>query len=171
LDIINAYQELGSYLAAARLCGASDKTVKRALSRRLSGDYEYRPQPLALSNTQVVRELVAEKVQATEGLIRDSSRHSNLRHRRVDRENRSLGRWPIRANHAHDLMELEPRRPRTWKRRRLRPSSNRRFCPSMTYGGPSAARFRNLALEKPPRRQPPSMRLVPINTRRGGDLQ
>jgi transposase len=69
LDIINAYQELGSYRAAARLCGTSDKTVKRALARRLSGDYEYRPRPLALSNTHVVRELVAEKVRATEGVI------------------------------------------------------------------------------------------------------
>jgi transposase len=69
LDIINAYQELGSYRAAARLCGTSDKTVKRALGRRLNSDYEYRPRPVAVSNTQVVKELVAEKVQSTDGLI------------------------------------------------------------------------------------------------------
>ncbi|HEX6547920.1 MAG TPA: IS21 family transposase [Candidatus Dormibacteraeota bacterium] len=69
LDIINAYQELGTYRAAARLCGTSDKTVKRVLERRLSGSYEYRARPPAASNTEIARELVAEKVRATEGLI------------------------------------------------------------------------------------------------------
>ena len=69
MDIINAYQELGSNRVAARLCGTSDKTVKRALARRLSGDYEYRPRPPALSNTELVKELVAEKVRSTDGLI------------------------------------------------------------------------------------------------------
>jgi transposase len=69
LDIINAYQELGSYRAAARLCGTTDKTVKRTLARRLSGNYEYRARPAALSNTEVVKELVAEKVRTTDGLI------------------------------------------------------------------------------------------------------
>jgi hypothetical protein len=50
---------VGSYRAAARLCGTSDKTVKRALARRLSSDYGYRPRPLAVSNTEVVSGLVA----------------------------------------------------------------------------------------------------------------
>jgi transposase len=69
LDIINAYQELGSYRAAARLCGTSDKTVKRALARRRSGRYEYRARQSVVSKTEVARELVAEKVRATDGLI------------------------------------------------------------------------------------------------------
>ncbi len=69
LDIINAYQELGSYRAAARLCGTTDKTVKRALARRLSGNYEYRTRPPALANTEIVRELVAQKVRSTDGII------------------------------------------------------------------------------------------------------
>lgn len=69
LDIINAYQELGSYRAAARLCGTSDKTVKRVLARRQSGSYEYRARPPALSNTEVAREVVVEKVRSTEGMI------------------------------------------------------------------------------------------------------
>ena len=34
LDIINAYLELGSYRAAAQLCGITDKTVKRVLERQ-----------------------------------------------------------------------------------------------------------------------------------------
>lgn len=69
LDIINAYQELGSYRAAARLCGTTDKTVKRALARRLSGKYEYRGRPPVVSKTAVARELVIDKVRSTDGLI------------------------------------------------------------------------------------------------------
>jgi transposase len=69
LDIINAYQELGSYRAAARLCGTTDKTVKRAVTRREVGEYAYRPRPPLLSNTEIVRELVTEKVRASDGLV------------------------------------------------------------------------------------------------------
>lgn len=69
LDIINAYQELGSYRAAALLCGTSDKTVKRAVARRENGNFEYRERPPVVSNTEVAREVVAEKVRATDGLI------------------------------------------------------------------------------------------------------
>jgi transposase len=69
LDIINAYQELGSYRAAARLCGTTDKTVKRALTRRLSGEYAYRQRPLVVSNTDTVKHLVADKVRSSDGLI------------------------------------------------------------------------------------------------------
>ncbi len=69
LDIINAYQELGSYRAAARLCGTSDKTVKRVLERQAGGVYEYRARPPVVSNTKAAREVVAEKVRATDGMI------------------------------------------------------------------------------------------------------
>ncbi len=37
LDIINAYRELGSYRAAAEVCGTTDKTVKRVVERREAG--------------------------------------------------------------------------------------------------------------------------------------
>jgi hypothetical protein len=69
LGIINAYQELGSYRAAAQLCGTTDKTVKRAVARRLGGNYEYRGRPPRVSKTEVARDLVTEKVRATDGLI------------------------------------------------------------------------------------------------------
>jgi len=69
LDIINAYQELGSYRAAAELCGTSDKTVKRVLARRETGVYGYRRRPPAVFNTDVVKDLVAEKVRTSDGRI------------------------------------------------------------------------------------------------------
>ena len=69
LDILNAYRELGSYRAAARLCRTSDKTVKRVVERlEAGGPYGRRPRRLE-SNTECVRALVEEKVRTTDGLI------------------------------------------------------------------------------------------------------
>ena len=50
LDIINAYQELGSYRAAARLCGTSDKTVKRV--RRIRRTAEIQTARLSTASTR-----------------------------------------------------------------------------------------------------------------------
>lgn len=68
LDIINAYQELGSYRAAAQLCATTDKTVKRVVGRE-RGEVGYRTRPPVVKNTEIVRGLVAKKVRATDGLI------------------------------------------------------------------------------------------------------
>jgi hypothetical protein len=37
VNIIDAYNELGSYRAAARLCGTTDKTVRRTIERQQAG--------------------------------------------------------------------------------------------------------------------------------------
>jgi transposase len=69
LDILNAYRELGSYRAAARLCRTTDKTVKRVVQRlEAGGPYERRPRRLE-SNTERVKGVIEEKVRATDGLI------------------------------------------------------------------------------------------------------
>jgi hypothetical protein len=38
LNIIDAFHQLGSYRAAARACGTTDKTVKRAVERHQAGE-------------------------------------------------------------------------------------------------------------------------------------
>jgi transposase len=69
LNILNAYRELGSYRAAARLCRTSDKTVKRVVQRlEAGGPYVRRPRRLG-SNTENVKGLIEEKVRTTDGLI------------------------------------------------------------------------------------------------------
>ena len=68
MDIIDAYQQLGSYRAAARLCGCSDKTVKRVLERRGRGELGFQRGPRALS-TDPFLPLIEERVRATDGLI------------------------------------------------------------------------------------------------------
>jgi transposase len=66
LDIIARYQELGSYRAAAALCGTTHKTVRRVIERRGKPPAERPPRP---RNTDPVRRLVAERVKATDGRI------------------------------------------------------------------------------------------------------
>ena len=69
LDILNAYRELGSYRAAARLCRTSDKTVKRVVQRvEAGGPHERRPRRL-VSNTESVKTVIEKKVKDTDGMI------------------------------------------------------------------------------------------------------
>lgn len=66
LDILSAYRELGSYRAAAALCGTTHKTVRRVVERRDRPRPERPPRPKA---TDPYRDLIAEKVRATDGRI------------------------------------------------------------------------------------------------------
>ena len=66
LDILTTYQELGSYRAAAALCGTTPKTVRRVVERRSRAPLERPPRP---HNTDPYRELIAKRVEATDGRI------------------------------------------------------------------------------------------------------
>jgi len=67
LDIINAYRELGSYRAAAKLCGTTHKTVRRVVERQLGAPRPERPR--RPRGTDVVADLIAERVERTQGRI------------------------------------------------------------------------------------------------------
>ena len=66
LDILSAYAELGSYRAAAALCGTTPKTVRRVVERRHEAPTE---RPPRARNTDRVVELVGARVRATDGRI------------------------------------------------------------------------------------------------------
>lgn len=66
LDILSAYRELGSYRAAATLCGTTHKTVRRVVERVGRPAAERPPRP---KSTDPYRELIAERVKATDGRI------------------------------------------------------------------------------------------------------
>lgn len=68
MDIINAYQETGSYRAAAQLCGTTHKTVSRMVERRKAGEKEWqvRPRP---KQTDSYLELIRTRIKATDGRI------------------------------------------------------------------------------------------------------
>jgi transposase len=66
LDILTTYQELGSYRAAAALCGTTHKTVRRVVERRGRPQAERAARPRL---TDIVLELIAAKVKSTDGRI------------------------------------------------------------------------------------------------------
>jgi transposase len=69
LNIIDAYKELGSFRAAAAVCGTTDKTVKRVLERHAAGGpWERRPRATT-KNTDGTLAVVAKKVKDTDGRI------------------------------------------------------------------------------------------------------
>ena len=66
LDILSAYRDLGSFRAAAGLCGTTPKTVRRVVERRTRPPLERPPRPKA---TDPLGTLLAGRVRATDGRI------------------------------------------------------------------------------------------------------
>ena len=65
LDIVTAYREIGTYRGAAEICGVTHKTVKRTVERDAAGG----TRPDRVPNYEIVRALVAAKVEETSGKI------------------------------------------------------------------------------------------------------
>ncbi len=68
MDIISAYRELGSYRAAAEVCGTTHKTVKRVVDR-FEADDQPPDRKERARNYDTVAELVAERVERSHGRI------------------------------------------------------------------------------------------------------
>ncbi|MGH2467384.1 MAG: IS21 family transposase [Candidatus Limnocylindrales bacterium] len=66
LDILSAYRTLGTYRAAAALCGTTPKTVRRVVERRSRPPIERPPRP---KNTDPLSGLIAERIRSTDGRI------------------------------------------------------------------------------------------------------
>ena len=66
LDILSAYRDLGSYRAAAALCGTTHRTVRRVVERHGRPPVE---RPPRAKTTDGLGELIAERVRATDGRI------------------------------------------------------------------------------------------------------
>src|SRR5579859_3714446 len=69
MEIVNAYELVGSYRGAAALCGTTAKTVKRVLERRAAGQVGRRPAPARVRNTAGMVELIEQRVRASDGRI------------------------------------------------------------------------------------------------------
>ncbi len=68
MDIVHAYEELGSYRATAALCGTTPKTVRRVIMRRQAGGDAHQ-RAVVTHNTDPVADLIAERVRTTDGRI------------------------------------------------------------------------------------------------------
>lgn len=99
LDIINAYRELGSYRAAAELCGTTHKTVRRIVERQQGAPRPERPR--RPRNTDVVTGLIAERVEATQGRISAKRLLVAARAAGYEGSDRSFRRAVAEAKAAH----------------------------------------------------------------------
>lgn len=68
MDIVAAYQLVGTYRGAAEICGTTHKTVKRVIERTEAGQDRPARSPRA-SNYEGVRSLVADAVKAGKGRV------------------------------------------------------------------------------------------------------
>jgi hypothetical protein len=66
MEIVNAYELVGSYRGAAELWGTTHKTVKRVLERRDVGQAR---RQVSVTNTTSVEALIADRVRASDGRI------------------------------------------------------------------------------------------------------
>src|ERR687886_3065140 len=69
MDIVAAYEQVGTYRGAAALCGTTHKTVKRVIERRLAGEPFEAPRRRLIKNTEAVATVIADKVRVTDGRI------------------------------------------------------------------------------------------------------
>jgi transposase len=70
VNIVDSYYELGSYRAAARVCGVDHHTVARAVERHRKGETGQPRRPVSREhNYDAVAGLVAAKVKSTDGRI------------------------------------------------------------------------------------------------------
>jgi len=95
LEIINAYRELGSYHAAAKLCGTTHKTVRRIVERQQGAPPAERPRRPRTAD--VVVDLIAERVERTQGRISAKRLLPAARAAGYEGSDRaSAARWPTR---------------------------------------------------------------------------
>lgn len=70
MDIVVAFEQVGTYRGAADLCGTTHKTVKRVIERRGAGEpFEAPRRPAKPKNTDCVGGVIADKVRSTDGRI------------------------------------------------------------------------------------------------------
>jgi len=69
MDIVTAFEQVGTYRGAAALCGTTHKTVRRVIDANRAGVPASAPRRAGPRNTDGVREVIDEKVKATDGRI------------------------------------------------------------------------------------------------------
>jgi len=113
MDIISAYQQVGSYRAAAELCGTTPKTVKRVVEKFEAGDA---PPPRAerAHNYDAVVELVAERVEKSQGRMSAKRMLPIARAAGYDGSARNFRRLVSRAKVVWRKEHHRGRRPAVW---------------------------------------------------------
>ena len=112
MDINAAYREVGSYRAAATLCGTTPKTVRRAVA---AAEAEATgPAPAVAHNYDTVADIVAERVAKTNGLISAKRLLPSARAAGYGGSARNFRRLVAKAKRAWRADHHRGRRPGVW---------------------------------------------------------
>src|SRR3954471_19939587 len=116
MDVIAAYQQVGSYRGAAAMCGTTHKTVKRVVQAQLAGDdVDRRPERASRRrNYDSVADLVADKVAKTSGRISAKRLLPAARAAGYDGSPRNFRRLVGRAKAQWRQGSHRGRRPGVW---------------------------------------------------------
>lgn len=113
MDMHAAYKELGSYRAAAELCGTTDKTVRRAVARATAA--EETPGAGAVEhNYDDVATVIAERVEKTQGKITAKRLLPTVRAAGYTGSARNLRRAVADAKAKWRIDHHRGRRPGVW---------------------------------------------------------
>lgn len=116
MDVVAAYRDVGSYRGAAEICGVDPKTVKRKVLAQEAGELDEgraARRPVA-KNTDVVGDLVAERVADTKGRITAKKLVVEARAAGFVGSDRNFRRLVADAKKAWRARNAYQRRPGVW---------------------------------------------------------
>jgi len=116
MDMNAAYREVGSYRAAAKLCGTTPKTIRRAVAAaeaEATGLAGLHP-PAVAHNYDTVADIVAERVAKTNGLISAKRLLPTARATGYDGSARNFRRLVAKAKKVWRTDHHRGRRPGVW---------------------------------------------------------
>lgn len=113
MDIISAYQQVGTYRGAAELCGTTHKTVRRVIAAHDAGEGRQVRRPRVRNYDQVAG-LVAEKVKVTKGRISAKRLLPAARAAGFSGSARNFRRVVSEAKAAYRRENSRGRRPGVW---------------------------------------------------------
>src|SRR4051812_4791552 len=113
MDVLAAYREVGSYRGAAQMCGTTHKTVRRIVERH-NGGGAAPPRQDRGHNYDPIRELVADRVQRSQGRISAKRLLPAARTAGYEGSPRNFRRLVAEAKQAWRRGHHRGRRPAVW---------------------------------------------------------
>ena len=114
MDMHAAYQEVGSYRAAAEICGTTDKTIKRAVEKARAAETTRADEVAVAHNYDLVTAIIAERVAKTEGRISAKRLLPVVRAAGYSGSARNLRRAVAEAKVTWRIDHHRGRRPGVW---------------------------------------------------------
>lgn len=114
MDMHAAYQEVGSYRAAAEICSTTDKTVKRAVEKARAAETTTSAEAAVAHNYDSVTGIIAERVAKTGGRISAKRLLPVVRAAGYSGSPRNLRRAVAEAKAAWRIDHHRGRRPGVW---------------------------------------------------------